>query len=116
MRKSRALLVSLLVSLSFCACSVPLVSVTCLCKARGETKSAALYGTEPDARGTVEPGRGPGPKRITFSYRYMEYALKSVIVYDTFYFLRDSDIEFHSARRRPRIRMPNVRITEIPTR
>ena len=42
MRKSRALLVSLLVSLSLCACSVPLVSETCLCKARGETKSAAL--------------------------------------------------------------------------
>jgi hypothetical protein len=58
MRKSRALLVSLLVSLSLCACSVPLVSVTCLCKARGETKSAALYGTD-RTRGK-EPGRGPG--------------------------------------------------------
>ena len=63
-------------------------------------------------------GAGPRarPKRITFSYRYMEYALKSVIVYDTFYFLRDSDIEFHSARRRPRIRIANAESTGVPNR
>ena len=64
MRKSRALLVSLLVSLSLCACSVPLVSVTCLCKARGETKSAALYGTEPDAG---DGGAGPRARPETYN-------------------------------------------------
>jgi hypothetical protein len=72
MRKSRALLVSLLVSLSFCACSVPLVSVTCLCKARGETKSAALYGVQ--TRGTASrpesddaPGAALEPEARAFA-------------------------------------------------
>ena len=72
MRKSRALLVSLLVSLSLCACSVPLVSVTCLCKARGETKSAALYGVQ--TRGTASrpesddaPGAALEPEARAFA-------------------------------------------------
>ena len=101
MRKSRALLVSL----SLCACSAPLVSVTCLCKARGETRVPGTVvavhtpNTERSDRGPTRAGppltsnvrgraalRRPGEPQPV----YMEYALKSVIVNDTFYFLRDS--------------------------
>ena len=97
MRKSRALLVSL----SLCACSAPLVSVTCLCKARGETRVPGTVVAVHRERRATEVRAGPP---LTSNVRgraalrrpgepqpvYMEYALKSVIVNDTFYFLRDS--------------------------